>query len=47
MDKIECTDKIQELLFNIPLFKDLPSNIKQTLLENSIASFFILAKKKS
>ena len=46
MDKIECTDKMQELLFNIPLFKDLPSNIKQTLLQKLDCQFFHIGKKE-
>ena len=32
MEKISCTDEHKELLFRIPLFRDLPQNIKLTLL---------------
>ncbi len=32
MRKITLTDKHQELLFQIPLFRDLPLNIKHSLL---------------
>ena len=33
MRKITLTDKHQELLFQIPLFRDLPLNIKHSLLD--------------
>lgn len=46
MDKLECTEEIQELLFSIPLFKDLPLNVKQTLLEKLNCQFFRIHKKE-
>lgn len=33
MDKIACTEEHVNLLFDIPLFRDLPQNVKSTLLE--------------
>lgn len=46
MDKLECTEEIKELLFSIPLFKDLPLNVKQTLLERLNCQFFRIHKKE-
>lgn len=33
MERISCTEEHRELLFQIPLFRDLPQNIKSTLLD--------------
>lgn len=46
MDKIECTEEIKELLFSIPLFKDLPTNIRQTFLEKLDCRFYAIGKKE-
>lgn len=46
MDQLECTDELRDLLFTIPLFKDLPVNVKQTLLEKLSCQFYRIAKKE-
>lgn len=46
MDKLEYTEEIRELLFSIPLFKDLPLNVKRTLLEKLSCQFYQIHKKE-
>lgn len=46
MDKLECTEEIKELLFSIPLFKNLPLNVKKTLLEKLCCRFYRICKKE-
>ena len=46
MDKFECTEEVKELLFQIPLFKDLPDNIKPTLLTKLDCQFWHINKKE-
>ena len=45
MRKITLTDKHQELLFQIPLFRDLPLNIKHSLLNRLDISLYSVDKK--
>ena len=45
MRKITLTDKHQELLFQIPLFRDLPLNIKHSLLDRLDISLYSVDKK--
>lgn len=45
MEKITCTDEHRELLFNIPLFRDLPQNVKSTLLERLDYQVYHIGKK--
>lgn len=33
MNLIQCTPELEQLLFQIPLFNDLPTNVQQTLLD--------------
>lgn len=47
MRKITLTDKHQELLFQIPLFRDLPLNIKHSLLDRLDISLYSVDKKIS
>ena len=44
MKKIQLTDSHKEKLFQIPLFRDLPLNIKESLLEK--LDFVIYAANK-
>ena len=44
MRKITLTDKHQELLFQIPLFRDLPLNIKHSLLDRLDISLYSVDK---
>lgn len=46
MEKIGCTDEHRDILFQIPLFRDLPQNIKSTLLERLDAQVFNVPKKE-
>lgn len=46
MDKLEYTEEIRELLFSIPLFKDLSLNVKRTLLEKLSCQFYQIHKKE-
>lgn len=45
MKKITLTDKHQELLFQVPLFRDLPLNIKHSLLDRLDISLYEINKK--
>lgn len=45
MEKIICTEEHKELLFQIPLFRDLPQNVKSTLLERLDYQIFHVDKK--
>lgn len=45
MEKIACTEEHRELLFNIPLFRDLPQNVKSTLLSRLDYQIFHINKK--
>lgn len=45
MEKRNCTDEHKELLFQIPLFRDLPLNVKSTLLERLDFQVFHVQKK--
>lgn len=44
MKKIQLTDTHKEKLFQIPLFRDLPLNIKESLLEK--LDFIVYAADK-
>lgn len=46
MDRIDYTDEIGELLFSIPLFNDLPGNVKQALLTKLECQFYRFGKKE-
>lgn len=46
MRKITLTDKHQELLFQIPLFRDLPLNIKHSLLDRLDISLYSVEQKR-
>ncbi len=46
MDQRECTEEMKERLFSIPLFKDMPVNIKQTLLSKLDCRFYQFYKKE-
>lgn len=45
MEKITCTEEHEALLFEIPLFRDLPFNLKSTLLERLDYQLYHLDKK--
>lgn len=45
MEKTACTEEHRELLFNIPLFRDLPQNVKSTLLSRLDYQIFHINKK--
>lgn len=45
MEKIACTDEHKEILFQIPLFRDLPQNVKFNLLERLDHQLFYVDKK--
>lgn len=45
MEKISCTEEHRELLFQIPLFRDLPQNIKSTLLDRLDYQVYQVDKK--
>lgn len=45
MEKITCTDEHKKLLFQIPLFRDLPQNVKSTLLDRLDYQVFHIRKK--
>lgn len=45
MEKIACTEEHKELLFQIPLFRDLPQNVKSTLLERLDYQVYDIRKK--
>lgn len=45
MKKITCTDEHKELLFGIPLFRDLPRNVKSTLLDRLDYHVYHIDKK--
>lgn len=45
MEKITCTDEHKELLFKIPLFRDLPLNVKSTLLDRLDFQVYHVGKK--
>lgn len=46
MEKLERSGELRELLFTIPLFKDLPLNVKQTLLDRLDCQFYQIHKKE-
>lgn len=46
MEKIVCTDEHKELLFQIPLFRDLPQNVKSTLLDRLDYQMYHVGKKE-
>lgn len=45
MEKILLDEKYEQLLFQIPLLRDLPHNIKQSLLEKLEYSVYSIDKK--
>ncbi|NDV59847.1 Crp/Fnr family transcriptional regulator [Bacteroides sp. 519] len=45
MDKIECTGEHEKILFDIPLFRDLPLNVKSTLLNRLDYTLYDIRKK--
>lgn len=45
MEKISLNEKHEQILFNIPLFRDLPHNIKQSLLDKLDYSLHAVEKK--
>lgn len=45
MDKIACTEDHVKLLFDIPLFRDLPQNVKSTLLDRLEYTVYTYNKK--
>lgn len=45
MEKIACTEEHKEQLFRIPLFRDLPMNVKSTLLDRLDYQLFHVSKK--
>jgi len=45
MDKIECTAEYEKILFEIPLFRDLPQNVKSTLLSRLDYTLYDIKKK--
>lgn len=45
MEKISCTEEHRELLFQIPLFRDLPQNVKSTLLDRLDYQIYHVDKK--
>ncbi|WP_178795317.1 cyclic nucleotide-binding domain-containing protein [Bacteroidaceae bacterium] len=45
MEKIVCTEEHKELIFQIPLFRDLPQNVKSTLLDRLDYQVFHVEKK--
>lgn len=46
MEKLACTDEHLKLLFGIPLFRDLPSNVKSSLLDRLDYTLYEVSKKE-
>lgn len=45
MEKVECTTEHEKILFGIPLFRDLPMNVKSTLLNRLDYALYDIRKK--